>query len=88
MPWGKIPAKILKKVSCVRVNEKKCVSLHPFLSVGKAVFLHRALKDRGEHERKHCGYGVIGSRVRLRIWFREEWGFESPYPHRKVKIES
>ncbi len=28
-----------------------------------------------------CGCGVIGSRARLRIWFREECGFESLHPH-------
>ena len=27
------------------------------------------------------GYGVIGSRARLRILSREGWGFEPPYPH-------
>ena len=30
----------------------------------------------------HCGYGVIGSRARLRIWCRKAWGFESLYPHK------
>ena len=35
-----------------------------------------------------CGYGVIGSRARLRILFREEWGFEPPYPHHKLKGKS
>ena len=28
------------------------------------------------------GCGVIGSRARLRIWFRKEYGFESLHPHR------
>ena len=23
-----------------------------------------------------------GSRARLRIWWREPWGFESPHPHK------
>ena len=32
----------------------------------------------------HCGYGVIGSRARLRIWCRKAWGFESLYPHKSV----
>ena len=27
------------------------------------------------------GYGVIGSRARLRIWCRETWGFESLHAH-------
>ncbi len=34
-----------------------------------------------------CGYGVIGSRARLRILFREEWGFEPPYPHKSDRVE-
>ena len=29
-----------------------------------------------------CGCGVIGSHVRLRIWCREAWGFESLQPHK------
>lgn len=29
----------------------------------------------------HCGYGVIGSRARLRIWCREACRFESYHPH-------
>ena len=32
----------------------------------------------------HCGYGVIGSRARLRIWCRKAWGIESLYPHKSV----
>ena len=36
---------------------------------------------------KFCGYGVIGSRVRLRIWCRKAWGFESLYPHTKRQTE-
>ena len=32
-----------------------------------------------------CGYGVIGSHVRLRIWCREAWGFESLYPHKCLR---
>ena len=30
---------------------------------------------------RSCGHGVIGSHVRLRIWCREAWGFESLCPH-------
>ena len=29
----------------------------------------------------HCGYGVIGSRARLRIWCRETCRFESYHAH-------
>ena len=47
------------------------------------IFVGIELINNGVDEMK-CGYGVIGSRVRLRIWFREEWGFESPYPHLNV----
>src|SRR5689334_6428695 len=28
-----------------------------------------------------CESGGIGRRARLRIWFRKEWGFESPLSH-------
>ena len=28
-----------------------------------------------------CGCGGTGRRARLRIWFREEWGFKSLHPH-------
>lgn len=31
--------------------------------------------------RLNCGCGVIGSRARLRIWFRKKYGFESLHPH-------
>ena len=33
-----------------------------------------------------CGYGVIGSHVRLRIWCREAWGFETLYPHERLHL--
>ncbi len=35
---------------------------------------------------KHCGDGVIGSRARLRIWWREPCGFEPHSPHEKAEL--
>ena len=53
--------------------------------------LRRLRSGAGKPLRRYAqrsGYGVIGSRARLRILFREEWGFEPPYTHKKrLKIE-
>ena len=35
---------------------------------------------------KGCGYGVIGSRARLRIWCWKTCRFESYYPHSKPRL--
>ena len=34
-----------------------------------------------------CGCGVIGSRARLRIWWRKPWGFESLQPHENKLLQ-
>ena|GEM_PF-3657489 len=63
-----IPA--LKKVQKSKMSEKKCI------------FANSTSRGQPPQPRwDPCGYGVIGSRARLRIWFFTEWGFESPYPH-------
>ena len=63
-----IPAS--KKVQKSKMSEKKCI------------FANSTSRGQPPQPRwDPCGYGVIGSRARLRIWFFTEWGFESPYPH-------
>ena len=37
---------------------------------------------------RFCACGVIGSRARLRIWFRKEWGFESLHAHERERGSS
>ena len=42
---------------------------------------------RSDSDARSCGHGVIGSHVRLRIWCREAWGFESLCPHKVFENE-
>ena len=55
---------------------EKVVSLHLEIKAGIVVIVRESIVYAAR-----CGHGVIGSRARLRIWFRKEWGFESPCPH-------
>ena len=72
-PHGQREGKAAGRLGCAggwMGLERFCCDLS--LTAKKAIFV------------THCGYGVIGSRARLRIWCRKAWGFESLYPHKSV----